>query len=88
MPKDTRYKTVQILIDGGHIKTFAEIFEHIPPTVVSKDFGSNYTRFVKLIDNPSDFKLRELYTLASLFEVDSKVMIDLAHTQSKKGKRK
>jgi hypothetical protein len=88
MAKDNRYNTVKILIEGGHVKTFAEIFQHIPPSVVSNDFGSNYTRFVKLIDNPSDFKLRELYTLASQFEVDSKVMVDLAYNQQKKGKRK
>jgi hypothetical protein len=88
MPKDSRYKTVKILIEGGHVKTFAEIFQHIPPSVVSNDFGTNYTRFVKLIDNPSDFKLRELYTLASHFQVDSKIMLDLAYNQEKKVKRK
>ena len=83
MARDIRYKTVNILIKGGHIKTFAEIFEHIPPSIVSKDFGSNYNRFATLIDTPSDFKLRELYTLASFFEIDEQIMINLAHKQCK-----
>jgi hypothetical protein len=82
MAKDTRYKTVNILITGGHIRTFAEIFDHIPPSIVSKDFGTNYSRFVNLIGNPSDFKLKELYTLARFFGLDDDVMIALAHNQS------
>ena len=88
MAKDLRYKTVSILIKGGHIKAFAEIFDHIPPSIVSHDFGSNYNRFVTLIDNPSDFKLRELYTLASFFEIEDNIMINLAHTQNKEPRPK
>lgn len=87
MPKDTRYKTVKILIEAGHITSFAQIFEHIPPSVVSKEFGSNYTRFTRMINNPSDLKLRELFTLAGMFGVSDKVMVDLAVNQNK-GKRK
>ena len=82
MSKDTRYKTVNILIAGGHIKTFSEIFNHIPPSIVSRDFGTNYNRFVNLIGNPSDFKLKELYTLARFFELEDEVMITLAHKQT------
>jgi len=82
MSKDTRYKTVNILITGGHIRTFAEIFHHIPPSIVSRDFGTNYNRFTNLISNPSDFKLKELYTLARFFELEDDVMIALAHKQS------
>jgi hypothetical protein len=82
MSRDTRYKTVKILITGGHIRTFSEIFNHIPPSIVSRDFGTNYTRFVNLITNPSDFKLKELYTLARFFELEDDVMIELAHKQT------
>lgn len=81
MSKDTRYKTVNILITTGHIKTFADIFHHIPPSIVSKDFGTNYNRFSNLIENPSDFKLKELYTLARFFDLEDEVMITLAHNQ-------
>lgn len=83
MPKDNRYKTVNILINGGHIKTFSEIFNYIPPSIVCKDFGTNYNRFTKLIDSPSNFKLRELYTIASFFEIEEDIMITLAHNQIK-----
>lgn len=89
MVKDKRYKTIKVLIEGGHIKTLSDIFDTIPRSVVAKDFGTNFTRFTRLIENPADFRLKELYTLAHLFDVDERKFIDLAHNQHlSKGKRK
>jgi hypothetical protein len=67
-----------------------EIFDHIPKSVVYSDLGMNYTRFVKLIDNPILFTLQELITLAGFFGVDPKVIVDLAysHLIGKKTKKK
>jgi hypothetical protein len=83
MPKDHRYTAVKVLIESGHIKIFKQIFDYIPVSVVSNSYGSNYTRFVRLIRNPSQFKLKDLVILASLFDVDSMKMIELVFNQHK-----
>jgi hypothetical protein len=83
MPQDHRYNVVKIMVEGGHITSFGQIFKYIPPTVVSKDYGSNYTRFMRLIKNPSRFKLRDVFILANLFGIDSFKLIELINTQIK-----
>lgn len=87
---DKRYKTVKILIDNNHVKTLVEIFDTIPRSVVAQDFGTNFTRFDRLINNPELFRLKELYVLAQLFDVEEVKMVQLAHGQyiAKKGKKK
>jgi hypothetical protein len=87
MAKDRRYSTVKVLIETGNIKSFREIFDHIPKSVVYSDLGMNYTRFAKLIDSPALFTLQELITLAGFFGIDSRKMIDLAYTQHITGKK-
>ena len=91
MPKDIRYNTISSLIQGGNIKTFSDIFLYIPPSVVYRDLGVNYTRFQKLIANTSLFTLQELITLAGFFKLDDRTMIEMAYSQyetRKKNKRK
>jgi hypothetical protein len=87
MAKDRRYSTVKVLIETGNIKSFREIFDHIPKSVVYSDLGMNYTRFAKLIESPTLFTLQELITLAGFFTLDPKLMIDLAYTQHITGKK-
>ena len=90
MPKDKRYSTVKILMETGHLTSLLEIFDTLPKSVVAKDFGTNYTRFNRLIKNPDEFKMKEVYTLAKLFEIDEMKMITLVHSQyiSKKKHKK
>jgi len=92
MSKDRRYITVKNLIAAGYIKTFREIFETIPKTVVASDLGMNNIRFSSLIDNVERFKFRDIFHIASLFETDELVFLNLIHQQhlidQKKGKGK
>lgn len=89
MDKDKRFKTVKLLIEGGHIAEFRDIFEHIPVTTVSKEMGIHFNRFKKMIDDPKEFKVKELYALATKIGVDGKIILDLVHAQHiNKGKRK
>jgi hypothetical protein len=83
MPQDNRYTVVRILIENGHIKTFKQIFDYIPISVVAIDYGSNYVRFKRSISRPNSFKLRDINILASLFEVDFMKMIELILNQHK-----
>lgn len=77
MAQDKRYNTVRILIEGGHVTGFAGIFEVIPLSVVALDFGSNYVRFKRLVNNPSRFRLKDIFILASIFGISEMAMIDL-----------
>ncbi len=87
MALDKRYNTVRILIEGGHITGFAEIFEHIPLSVVAIDLGSNYVRFKRIVGNPSRIKLTDIFILARLFGITEMAMVALIISTIKK-KRK
>lgn len=89
MSKDKRYSTVKNLISGGYIKSFQEIFDTIPKSVVYKDLGMNSARFNKLLSNVEGFVVKDLLRIAELIEVDGKVILDLVYiqyTQAKKSK--
>lgn len=79
---DTRYSTIKVLIESGHIKSFRQIFDFIPKTVVYRDLAVNFNRFSRAILDPSAFTIRELIALAEMFDVDAKKMIDMAYQQA------
>ncbi len=88
MAKDRRFKTVGFLIQAGHIKTFNDIFLHIPKSVVYTTMGWNFNRFNRLVKSPQLFTISDLIILASLFEVEPDKVIDLVLAQADKKKRK
>lgn len=91
MVKDPRYKTVKILIEGGHLSEFRQIFESIPKTIVAQDMGTNYKRLVRLADEVTQFKVDDLVTLAAFFDVDMMAIFKLVSQQinnDKKARRK
>jgi hypothetical protein len=91
MGEDQRYSTISVLIQSGHIKSFRDIFDYIPKTIVYKDLGVNFNRFSRATIDPSDLTLNELRTLAEFFGVDPKKIIDMAYEQmvtAGKSKRK
>lgn len=91
MAKDKRYITIKNLISAGYIKTFREIFDTLPKSVLAKDMGFSNTRMTELMDNVNRFRLDEIFKIAGLIEVDEKVMVDLVLNQymvDKKTKRK
>ena len=81
MAKDRRYKTVNILISGGHIKSFREIFDTLPKSVIARDLGINNLRFSKLINRVDLFLVRDLFRLATFLEVEEMVLMDLIYQQ-------
>lgn len=80
--KDSRFATVRILIEQGHIREFRKIFDHIPRTVVAKSLRTHPVRFNRLVDHIDQFPLKELILLAELIGVDARLLIDLAYEQS------
>jgi len=79
--KDLRYKTVKVLIEERDIKTFREIFDYIPRSVVYSDLGINYTRFINLVKHTEDFTLKELIMMSKHIGTDPKPVIDMAYDQ-------
>lgn len=91
MAKDKRYNTVKNLITGGYIKTFIEIFDTIPKSVVAQDLGFNSVRMTNLMNNVDRFILKDVIKLADLLEVDAMEVLKLIHDQyvlDNKNKRK
>jgi hypothetical protein len=81
MAKDRRYGTVKNLITGGFIKSFGEIFDILPKSVVARDLGMNNVRFSKLIANVDLFTLKDLFHFATLLEIEELVLLNLVHQQ-------
>jgi hypothetical protein len=81
MAKDKRYATVKNLITGGYIKSFSEIWDTLPKTVVARDLKKHHQTFSKLINSPEKIKFEEAIEIASLIEIDGIQIINLIYTQ-------
>lgn len=76
--RDPRYNTIKGLLKAGAIKKFTDIFTWIPHTVVARDFGTMNTRMKKMTQDPSLWKLQEIYKLAELIGYDPKKLALMA----------
>jgi hypothetical protein len=81
MVKDKRHKTVKILIEGGHVNEFREIFEHIPKTTVADELGIHFNRFNNIIEKPGEMKVSDLFLLSAYFEIEGQKMFELINNQ-------
>lgn len=91
MAKDKRYNTVRNLILGGYLKTFNEIFDTLPKSIVAKDLGLNSTRINRVIENIGRFFVDDLFKLAVLLDVPEIKIMELIcnqHAADKKGRKK
>jgi hypothetical protein len=84
------YKTLKVMIGTNNSKSFEEIFNVIPKTVVAVDLGIHYTRFLTKVRKPEDFMLKDLIKLSSLMDADPELVIRLAlkGIESRRGVRK
>lgn len=91
MVKDKRHKTVKILIEGGHVSEFREIFDHIPKTTVAAELGIHFNRFNNFMEKVGAMGISDLFLLSGYFEIDPKVMFNLIenqHNNARKGTKK
>lgn len=87
--KDKRFITAGKLIRTNEIKSFAEIIDVIPKTVIAKELGINPERFNRLIGNIGLFPVKDLNNLADAMEVTfMDVMRLIDHDLQKKKGRK
>jgi hypothetical protein len=88
MVKDNRYKAVKAMIETNGFKSFKDIFEIIPRSIVAADLGIHYNRFIDKVSKPGEFSLRDLVTLAKLIETPPMKLIELALNNIEVKKRK
>jgi hypothetical protein len=79
--KDPRYKVVNIMIKAGAIKSFKEIFVHLPKTVVAKDLHMNNNRMTRLIEEPGGLTFEDIATIAKLSGVDFMTLVGMIAKQ-------
>lgn len=63
---DFRYPHVHSIWRAGDLRTFEQIFEIIPKTVVSKDLGMHYHSFIHRLDNPRLINMDQIIVLSDL----------------------
>lgn len=86
--KDRRYNALKTYIDSGAIKSFTEIFDIIPKSIVIADSGINYTRLTNKINNPEKFTVKDIVTIAQLIGIDSRSLYSLIAAAVEKPSRK
>jgi hypothetical protein len=75
--KDRRYKSVLRLLEGGDIKTFTEIFDYLPRSILVNDLRQNYSTFTSKIIHPHRFTLFDLFSVSYWLEVEPEKLITL-----------
>lgn len=81
MQKHKRAKTVKQLIEHQEIKLLSQIFEVIPVSVVAHALSSNHQQLLPKIKEPGKFRMNDILLMASYFEIDEKMMIDIVYGQ-------
>jgi len=72
--KDNRYEALNALLTSGRIKSFSEIFDYIPKSVVRKSLKTNNNRITSLMFNPAGFTFEEIKTLSDLMNYNFKAL--------------
>ena len=86
--KDRRYSTIKILIETGNIKQLSDIFDTLPKTVLAKDIGMNYGRFLTKTKMLELLSLKEVYRIADQIGVGRKLLLDIVAQQADKSYKK
>lgn len=76
--KGRRYDNLRDMLQIGAIRKFSNIFTWVPKTIIRQHIGTSSERINKLTENPSDFKLREIYEIAKLIGYDPKKLLLMA----------
>jgi plasmid maintenance system antidote protein VapI len=77
MVKDKRYGTIKKLIKAGITTSIVEILEIIPKTVIGRDMGMHHKTFDKLINNPENFTVKDMFRIASLIDIEKTTIVNL-----------
>ena len=88
MAKSKKAKKIKVLIEQGTFKNILDVFEIAPPTPVANYLGINPERFKKKLAKPQEFRLKDVYAMATYFEIAEDLMLQLVHGQYMSNKTK
>ena len=83
--KDKRFSIAAKLIRTNEIKTFSEIIDIVPKTVVAKELGMT-ERFNRLLATIDLFVVKDLVKLAEVLEVDTIAVLHLVDMNCPSGR--
>lgn len=68
--KDQRYKAIKSLIESKGIQGLKDVFTIMPMSTVREDMKINYNTLRRRVDNGDLLTVRDIKSMAGLFEVD------------------
>lgn len=90
MPTDQRYKAIKSLINSKSLHLLSDVFTIMPFSIVRQDMKINYNTLRRRVYSGHTLTVKDIVSLASLFEVDPAEILRLAinETNAKsKGKK-
>jgi hypothetical protein len=89
MEKEKPYKTLKRLLESGSIHDLEEIVEIVGKTNLTAVIGMHYDTFRKRLNHPEDFAIKHILKIASLVDVDPRLITNLIFDKiSKKSKKR
>lgn len=85
--KDPRYKAIKSLIETKSIQGLQNVFEVIPITIVKTDLGVHYNTLRRRVDKSELLTLKDIMSLAELFEVEAVEVFKLSVMDYNKRKK-
>lgn len=74
--KELKYLAIQSLFLKGTIKRMSDIIK-LDPTMVSRDFPMNHSRYVKKLYQPELFTIKQVKRLAEMLEIKPQLIVEI-----------
>jgi len=81
MVKDLRYESVKTMIEARRISEFKDIFSMLPKSHIARAIHTNNNRMTDLINYAGKITMEEIYTIATLLDIEYDKLHDLLKTQ-------
>jgi hypothetical protein len=81
---DKRIKAIPLLISGGYIKTWQDIFEYLPRSVIAYNLGINGQLMKQYVEVPGTMPAEDIDQLAVFLKVEVKVLKKLSKKKPSK----
>lgn len=72
---DFRYKMGKMMIEAGEVKSLWHLTKIVPKSVIARDLGVKVDRFTQYMQDTSLFRMKHLYDMSELFDVDVKLLL-------------
>ena len=76
--KDQRYKAIKSLIQSKGIQGLRDVFTILPLSTVKEDMKINYNTLRRRVDNGELLTMKDIISMAELFEVEPAEVFKLA----------